>query len=264
MRSGTTALHHYLRDHPDVGMATPKEIHFFDREYDRGLEWYAAQFASLAGRRMIGEATQTYMYDEDALDRMTAALPAARFIAVLRNPVDRAYSHYWFNRARGAEDLSFAAAVEQEPARRAAAATTRERRRISYVDRGRYLPQLLEVTARVPREQLLVVLFEHLRDEPVTTYAAVCEFLGVDSSFRPPSIGAPANQYVSFRSPAVQRMIRRLPGAPTRRVLGRLNSRRASVPPMDPAVRAQLLDTLAPGNAALAAWLGVDLSVWSR
>ena len=264
MRSGTTALHHYLRDHPAVFMATPKEVHFFDRHYELGLAWYRQHFSAGVGRDAIGEATQTYMYDGDALHRLAATLPGVQLIAVLRNPVDRAYSHYWFNRARDLEALSFEAAVEQEDERRAASPTERERRRVSYVDRGRYLPQLEEVVARCGRDKVLVVLFEDLRDQPGPTYAEVCRFLGVDDAYQPPTLGQPANSYVGFRSAAAQRIIKRMPPGLPRRVAGRLNSRAEPVPPMAPAVRQGLIERFREDNSQLSAWLGRDLPGWDR
>lgn len=264
MRSGTTALHHYLRDHPNVAMASPKEVHFFDRHFDRGLDWYRRQFRGTEGADVVGEATQSYMYDTAVLDRMAESLPDARLVAVLRHPVDRAYSHYWFNRSRGREPLSFPEAVRQEPERRAHARTPAERRRISYVDRGRYLAQLQQVAARYPRDQLLVVLFEAMRDRPEVAYRTVCRFLGVDDGFLPPRLGTPVNEHVAFRSPRLQRLTRRVPSPMAQRTLGRLNSRALPVPPMDPELRAELVAAFAHDNRALAEWLEADLSSWAR
>src|SRR5688572_14326389 len=105
MRSGTTSLHKYLQAHPDVFVASGKEVHFFDRRYGRGLDWYRSRFAGVTTERVVGEATPAYMYDENAIARIAHDLPDARLIVVLRNPVDRAYSHYWRNRSRGRENL---------------------------------------------------------------------------------------------------------------------------------------------------------------
>src|SRR5437764_7156012 len=106
MRSGTTSLTRYLNAHPDVFVAPGKELHFFDQRFDRGLDWYRDCFERAAGQRAIGEATQSYMYDAEAMTRLAVTVPKARLLAILRNPVDRAWSHYWLNRALALETLS--------------------------------------------------------------------------------------------------------------------------------------------------------------
>ena len=90
MRSGTTSLARYLASHPDVLFAPQKEVHFFDRNFHRGVAWYASQFAGDPTLRLAGEATPSYMYDELAVERMSHTVPHAKLIAVLRDPTERA------------------------------------------------------------------------------------------------------------------------------------------------------------------------------
>jgi hypothetical protein len=164
-KSGTTSLYAYLRAHPDVFLAPGKEIHYFDSHLDEGLDWYKAKFAGATTERTIGEATPNYMYFGEGLNRMAEVIPEARLVAILRNPVDRAYSHYWHERVRGREKLEFADAIAAEPARLA----TGDPQAIqchSYVDRGRYLPQLQRVCELYPREAILVILFDDLCAAP--------------------------------------------------------------------------------------------------
>src|ERR671919_2133494 len=97
MKSGTTALINSLGKHPDV-FALPSEIHFFDRFHDRGLDWYRERFAKARGQGAVGESTPEYMYLPHARERIVRDLPGVQLIAILRNPVERAYSHYWHNR----------------------------------------------------------------------------------------------------------------------------------------------------------------------
>src|SRR5919106_2306555 len=94
MRSGTTSLTRYFDDHPQVYLAPTKEIHFFDLKYERGLDWYGTHFSGANGAPAVGEATPSYVYLRDAVDRMAATVPDARIVVTLRNPVDRAYSHF--------------------------------------------------------------------------------------------------------------------------------------------------------------------------
>lgn len=107
-----------MDQHPDIYMSKPKELHFFDRYYDRGLDWYTSCFEP--GMRVAhqGESTPFYMYNPTARHRMLTTLPELKVICILRNPIDRAYSHYWHAREKGPEKSpNFEAALEREPRR---------------------------------------------------------------------------------------------------------------------------------------------------
>ena len=262
MRSGTTSLARYLGAHPQVFMVAQKEIHFYDVNFERGLSWYTGQFARAGGKRAVGEATAAYMYNEEAIARMAQTVPQARLIVVLRNPVDRAYSHYWLNRARGREPLEFSEAIRTEPQRLTWDAHQPFNRRRLYLEGSRYLIYLQRVCRYFPRDALLTVVLEELRDAPGATFGAVCRFLGVDASFVPPNLGRPINRFVMFRSLRLRNFARQLP-RPLRRVVDRFNVRQATYPPMDPGVRQLLQERFAGENEALARWLGRDLSIWS-
>lgn len=262
MRSGTTSLARYLGIHPHVFMAPVKEVHYFDWNFDRGVEWYRRQFADAGMAQAVGEATTSYMYDPQVPGRMAALLPDAKLLAVVRNPVDRAYSHYWQKRARGKEPLDFAAAIAAE-SDRLAQGDSRDALDYSYVDRGRYQIQLARVTEHYPREALQVVLFEDLRDRGAETFQSVCRFLGLGDEFIPPNLGDPINRFTRFRSTGLRRMSAYLPGV-LRKAVGKLNAANDDYPPMDPAIRRRLLAIFEAENAALEAWLGSDLSVWRQ
>ena len=255
MRSGSTSLYKYLQAHPDVYMPR-KEIHFFDRKWDRGLSWYLTRFEGHAGQTAVGEATPSYLAEPEALDRMASTIPDARLLAVLRDPVDRAYSHYWMEHARARDPRTFEEAIADELAERPGAP--------DYLARGRYVRQLEDVGARFPRAQLQVVLFDDLRDRPQETYADVCRFLGIDDRFVPPRLGERVNRYVEFRSLRMRRVRRQLPSTwGIGRIVGRLNAREGPYPPMAPETRAELRRHFAPEITALATWLGRDLSIWA-
>src|SRR5437762_2920456 len=91
-RSATTSTALYLSQHPEVHIAPQKEVNFFDLEFHRGLDWYRAQFDRVEDGQVVGEASPNYMFSEDAVQRMAALLPDAKLIAILREPVSRAYS----------------------------------------------------------------------------------------------------------------------------------------------------------------------------
>ena len=209
MRSGTTALARYLGAHPDVFVAPEKEIHFFDRYFDRGVGWYEERFSRAAGEIAIGEATQSYMYDPLAIGRMHSVVPSSRLIVILRHPTDRAYSHYWLNRARGLERLSFEEAIHVEAQR--LTASRRDRFVYSYLDRGRYARQLDSLCERFPRSSVCVLIFEEMRRDPAATFEEACRHIGVDPGWKPADLGRKINPHVTFRSPGLRRFAKRLP-----------------------------------------------------
>jgi hypothetical protein len=258
-KSATTSVIHYLGGHPDV-FALRDEVHFFDRHYDRGIDWYRLRFAGGEEALEVGESTPEYMYFEEVPARMAQHVPAARLVAILRNPVDRAYSHYWHNRTRGVEPLAFEDALDSEEERLSGGDPV-ARSRYSYLDRGRYLPQLQRVREHFPGDLLRVELFEDLQRDRTAVVRSLYRFLGLEEGIVPEGIDRARNRFVSFRSQRLRKPIRRLPG-PLRRVAARLNIRYTEYPSLPPAVRARLHERFADDNSALASWLGRDLSLW--
>jgi hypothetical protein len=137
---------------------------------------------------VVGEASPYYCFHPLALDRIAARLPDVRLVIVLRDPVERAWSHYAYEVARGNEELSFGDALDAEPARLAGAEerirrgeVTDERhwRLHSYLARGRYAEQIEAVHARFDPAQLLVVVSEELFADPLHVMNGVFAFLGV-------------------------------------------------------------------------------------
>ena len=254
MRSGTTSLHSYLRSHPDIYLHL-KEPHFFDGKFERGLEWYRTLFAEASAAEAVGESTPTYMYSDLALGRMREVVPNARLVAMLRNPVERAYSHYWMNRAREKESRTFEEAVQAEID--AGPETTTH-----YIDFGLYKRHLDRVCSFFDRSALHVELMEDLQGEPGATYERVCRFLEVDPLFRPPNLGQPVNSFVTFRSVAGRRMAKRLP-RPLKKVVGRLNAQKGAYPAMSNEMRSTLGDYFSEPNRELEAFLGRSTAdVW--
>jgi len=197
-KAGTTALYAYLRWHPEVTGPSFKEVSFFDRHYTRGPKWYRAHLPArprqwLARQRygrwpLVGEASPSYLFHLQVPDRVATLVPQARLIAVLRNPVDRAFSQYQHEVALGREPLSFEDALDAEEERMRGEV---ERMKgdpsyfsdawwnHTYVSRGRYAEQLEHWFAAFPRERILVLLSDELSQEAAETYARVLDFLGV-------------------------------------------------------------------------------------
>ncbi len=236
-------------------------MHYFDRFYDRGPEWYSDQFsASLPGQQR-GEATPNYAYRQDAWDRVVRDVPDCRLLVLLRDPVDRAYSHYLHNVVRGREDLPLADALAAEPLR-LASGDQAARDHFSYVDRGRYVSQLTRILEGFSAQQLKIVLFEDLRDNPRETFTDVAAFLGVDECNVPREVGSQVNAYQRFRSLRLRNWAKRLP-KPLRDGVGRLNrSPGDNYPDLPETIARQLRDEFMEERDELATLLDRDLHEW--
>lgn len=187
-KSGSTSLYNYLVRHPHVLPSLAKEIHFFDNNYGRGTEWYRAHFAAETKGRdfQVGEATPYYLFHPLCPARIAAVVPDAKLLVILRNPIDRAYSHYQHELRRHHEWLSFEEAIERE-SERLAGETERMLRnesfysvahqRHSYLARGRYSEQLQGWFQLFPRDQFLIRDIEAFRTEPGKIYSEVLDFL---------------------------------------------------------------------------------------
>ncbi|HXE80307.1 MAG TPA: sulfotransferase domain-containing protein [Vicinamibacterales bacterium] len=264
-KAGTTSLADLLRRHPRIGMASTKEVHYFDRQRDYGLRWYTSRFRRVADRPVRFEATPNYMYAPVALPRMARVLPdTVRFVAILRDPVDRAYSHYWHSRRVGAITVSFEEALRLEPRYLAEG----QRAWWSLVDRGRYLRQLQRFTEAMGRDRLLVVLFDDLLRDPAGTADRIAEFVGVEplgAAWGPLPRSNRARRRVV--PAAMMRVLSKLPSIVSNRIrrgLIHVLSVPFTPPPMNPATRAELAAVFRADNDALAEWLGRDLSGWTR
>jgi hypothetical protein len=187
-KGGTTALFDYLGDEPGVSLSNVKETHFFD---DEQLDWadpdyraYHARFAPFDGRPR-GEATPIYAYWPGSLERIAAYNPAMRLILVLRDPVERAWSHWRMEFARGAERSPFAWCVRQGRGRLFDADPWGFHREFSYVERGFYGEQVERLFGLFPKEQVLILRSDALRAHPGPALAAVRAFLGLPKGRAP-------------------------------------------------------------------------------
>jgi hypothetical protein len=141
-KAGTTALTFYLRNHPGIFIPWKKELHFFDADFNfnKGLDFYTRQFAGASQAQVTGEGTPIYMYLNKIPGRIAPALPGIKLIFILRNPVDRAWSHYWDSVKRGKEEMSFEHAINLEEDRIIKDEVSK--RFFSYLDRGKYIDQI--------------------------------------------------------------------------------------------------------------------------
>jgi len=200
-RGGTTSLDAYLREHPAVPPLFPraqkiKGTYFFDENWARGERWYRSHFPTRAALALlrrrtgatprVGEASPYYLFHPLAPQRAASLVPHARIVVLLRDPVERAFSHYKERLENDTEPLSFDDAVAAEDARIAGeeARIVAEPRYVSvphrhqsYVAQGRYATPLRRWMSAFPREQILVLPSELLYRETQATYDAVCDHI---------------------------------------------------------------------------------------
>lgn len=244
-RCGTNSLYEYLVSHPRVGRALPgQEVHYFDLNFDRDLGWYRGHFPTRArgwianaGRSLdivAGESSPYYLFHPLVAGRIASSLPDVRVLVLLRDPIDRAYSHYNHERSRGYETLSFREALDREPERlhgeedRLAADPAYRsfnHQHFSYVSRGEYAGQLERLRAALPPDRIHVAFSEDLFADPRSVQAEAMRFLGLEPS--------PLTRY-------------------RRHNTGRYDD-------LEPKLRRRLAESFGPANERLSRLLGRDL-----
>lgn len=248
-KCGTSSLYNYLLEHPNVAGAFRKEVHFFDnRTGGDGTLRYRAYFPTSAYKRHVkrsrgldlltGEATPYYLFYPLAPARVLKTVPNVKLIALFRDPVDRAYSHYHHEVRNGTETLSFEEAIEREAERLSGewekighgAYDSLSHRRYSYLSRGVYVDQLKNWRACFPEEQLLILRSEDLFADTSAVLEMTAGFLGL---------------------PAMERENRR-----------RVN-KGAYTEAMDEETRGYLIDYFRPHNERLYEYTGRDFG-WAR
>lgn len=210
-KSGTTSLFNYLSAHPDIYMPRAKEIGFFssERDYPKGREWYLNEwFKGAAPARICGEASPQYMFTSGVAQRIHDCFPDVKLIAVLRDPIERTFSHYRHSRRYGAVDVaSFASYLDcafgpgdDERARGYRAV-------LSYSQYGRILGEYFEV---FPREQLHVLFFEDLRRDPRAVMAELLARLGARGPIEASVFEQTHNQGGAIRFPRLTPIARKV------------------------------------------------------
>ena len=196
-RCGTSSLYKYLGRHPRIAPSLRKEVGYFTSSYGEDLTWYLAHFPLEArakamervGQELLAfEATPDYLVHPLAPARAKALLPDATFVVLLRDPVERAYSHYLHMRRLGFETRTFEQAIEEEPSTVAtdlaqihldAGHNPKQFHRYSYGARSRYVEQLERWMDHYPPDRFLVLDSTELYADPASTYREILRFLGV-------------------------------------------------------------------------------------
>ncbi len=272
-KSGTSWLHEMLRQHPGIFVPEMKEVHFFIRpehsrfsRLDNGWDWYQALYQPYDGKA-TGDVTPDYIYWDYCAESIASQQPDAKIIAILRHPVDRAYSQYWMSRRNETHTLSFEICLEQHEA---------------LVNRGKYAEQLERFFARFPPENIRILFYEELFADPAPFVTELYRFLGVDDEFQPSGLDSAVGNTVVYPKRMGHFIYRRVSPIinhpwvlPAYRLLRyRTGLRDAFVdrfavqsgyPEMEAGTRENLLEAFAPENLRLAELLGRPVPAeWAR
>lgn len=263
-RSGTSWLDRVLRSHPDIYLPEKrKEVDFFSQYYDRGIKWYQTFFPSsemASNYRNIGEISPDYLYYENVPLRIYENLPNCQFILILRNPADRAYSHYGFLIRELNEQRTFQQLCHQAPE--------------VYI-RGLYYQQISRYLKHFSLKNFLILIYEDTMREPERALGKIADFLSIDADkFDRTLIEQRVNASSLVRFPRVRLLARRFRDFLRQQDLDWVwNTAKASgieqifqkpgnIPQIDPSVRADMISNYKSDIAALEELIGIDLSIW--
>ena len=234
-RSGTSYLYRLLEEHPEIEMARPlrpePKFFFVDALFEKGMEYYGRHFFKQRGW-LRGEKSVCYMESEKAASRIVRFLPKAKILFLLRDPIQRAISNYWYSVNNGFETSSLSDAFLLEEERRKDYDHTRVSvSPFAYLHRGRYIDHIFIYERYFPSEHIKVMLFEDLIGS-LNHFRELCEFLHVGTNFSPSKL----NQVVHTND--------------------RPDSELSSE------LRCHLITYFADSNARLARRFGLNLDVW--
>jgi len=289
-RAGTTSLYYYLKQHPQIFMSPRKEPRFFAFEgrtvqkgpfgsralplYSTKWEEYIRLFEKVKDEKIIGEASTVYLYHPEALKRIQRYLgESVKMVAILRNPIERALSHYMYNLRRGAEPCStFEEAIKAEEVRIAQGWAEF----FHYRRMGLYGQQLQRYLDVFRPNNLRIFLYEDFQEAPISIVKQVFEFLEIESSFIPDTSKV-YNPSGSSRFSLLSFLIRQTP-SPVKRVAKALfpegirykvaewemwhNVKPAQKPQISPEIRRSLLEYYRQDLLKLQELLNWDLSHW--
>lgn len=258
-KCGTTLLRSYLQQHEEVYIA-PRALHFFDRDdrYAQGIEWYRSQLQPGNQCRACGEKTPRYCFAPQAPERIRRHLPWVKLIWIFRDPVARAYSHYWQRLRRGMERDCFEAAVERGLKTQYDGAASCE-----ILARGRYAEQVRKYLEFFPREQMHFFVFEDFVRDPKPALRTLFDFIGVTPDVDIDAQSSPNKGYVPRSVPLVWYSRKLFDNTVPHKLITKLNrGPRRGYPSMPSGTRELLLEYYRPHNRELAEILGWDLSAW--
>lgn len=199
-RCATTWLSNCLAEHPQIVFSSPKETHFFDKEYNfkQGLKFYQKFFLTEGKSGYLGEFTPSYFRSPEIARRIKNFFPKVKVIVCLRNPIERAVSHYVYDYQRGMTSKKFSDIMRDY-----------KKDENRYIGDGFYFNHLSKFLKYFKRENVLILFYDDIKKHPSAVIKSVYGFLGVDQNFTPLSLRQKANQTISahYRFLFINRLI---------------------------------------------------------
>jgi hypothetical protein len=291
-KAGTTSLHYYLSQHPDVSMSNPKEPRFFSAEYDRGFEYYRkTYFREYRGESVLGDAATQHLYLPFVAKRIAASVHEPRFAVICRNPVDRLVSNFWHRTSTGLESRSLEEVIDLNLRllhEGQAFATEREATLYAnvfrdsggaglikdfcfYIEPGYYAQNIEAYRSIFGTERIKILFFEDLEASPEAVTNELLDFLGLtpitllDARRLNEARSRSAARVVRFfgAMPGIGRIPPRLKTTVKQQISRMLTSRSNTKPPISLAERQQLAAHYRPHNRRLAILTGRSLDHWA-
>lgn len=181
-KCATTWLYECLYEHPEVLLPETDSVHYFDMNYNESEDWYRYFFQEYNGEDIIGEETPSYIRDQQAPERIAETLPEVKLVFTLRNPVDRAYSHWWHGKSKNKRSFDFDEVFDNYDLYN------------DWVIPGLYNHHLTRYLEQFSEDQIKICFFDDLVEDDLAYYQDVCEFLGIDADYVPDYIGEKANE----------------------------------------------------------------------
>lgn len=252
-KSGTTWVYRCLLEHPDVACPPRDSVHFFDMFWARGRDWYASHWRTAAPEQKLFDPTPSYLRSPWVAERIAEENPAARIALCLRDPIERAFSHYWHEKKKRHFDFAFDEVLVNYDLF------------ASWVETGFYARHIERLLAHFPREQLLAQRFDHLQANPESFLAELLDFFSLAKHqpsvlARRVNVAGPRADPLSRGLHLAGRVLERagLPIRPIPLLSGQAEYRAG----IEPAVRAALLEIFEPETRRLERLLDLDLTVW--
>jgi len=189
-KSATTWVYNCLKEHPDVAAPESDTIHYYDMFYARGEAWYEQFFDHATERQILYDPTTTYIRSPWAPRRIAKENPDAKIMVCLRNPIDRAFSHYWHEKKKGSINFDFAEVLENYDLYS------------SWIEPGLYAEHLERYLEYFDRDQLLCLRFETLKADRRAFLRQIYHFAGIDDTVWPSWLDRKSNEAGGRRTPA--------------------------------------------------------------
>lgn len=243
-KTATTWFHRCLREHPDVYVPPQDALHFLTCNHHQGLEWYQQFYNGWTDQAVIADTTPSYAAFDWSRKRLAELNPDAKILITLRNPIDRAFSHYWHYKEKREPKQSFEAALQKYPDLYS-----------SWIGFGFYHHHISDLLQYFPRQQIHFGFYEDINRDPLTFCASVFEFLSITPDFVPSCLGTRINTQQTRRQPGITGRLQNL----SRRIWPKDSGYKKG---MSAQTREQLQGIYRPEIEKLSVLLDRDLTSW--